>query len=169
VWRFNLICAVLVLACSGCATHAGVSASDVESVAKGDRVTLLVLGTGNQWASRKEPDLYMVVQAARPAPTEKVQTDLSECQAAVRKVWNSDRTEIDRTILVNEGPAYNPGAQVSRAAMDLLAKTYGECLQPKGYMASRPEPSSSAPPARLTHRVAQGSTVLNEVGIETGS
>ena len=115
--------------------------SDVESVAKGNRVTLLVLGTGNKWASRTEPDLYMAVQAPQPTPTDKVQTDLSECQAAVRKVWNSDRTEVERTILINEGPAYNPGARVSRAAMDLLAKTYGDCLQPKGYTASRPEPS----------------------------
>ena len=134
MWRLNLVCAVLVLACSGCAPHAGVSTSDVESLAKGDRVTLLILGTGNRWAPRTEPDLYMVVQAPHPTPTEKVQTDLSECQAAVRKVWNSDRTERDRTILVNEGPAYNPGAKVSRAAMDLLAKTYADCLQPKGYI-----------------------------------
>ena len=141
MWRSNLVYAVMVLACSGCATHAGVSTSDVESVAKGNRVTLLVLGTGNKWASRTEPDLYMVVQAPNPTPTEKVQTDLSECQAAVRKVWNSDRTETDRTILLNEGPAYNPGAQVSRATMDLLAKTYGDCLQPKGFVASRAEPN----------------------------
>jgi len=140
VWRFRLIWVVLVLACSGCATHAELSTSDVEAVAKGDRVTLLVLGTGNNWAPRAEPDLYMVVQTPRPTPTEKVQTDLSECQAAARTVWNSDRAESDRTILVNQGPAYNPGAQVSRAAIDLLAKTYGDCLQPKGYMASRPEP-----------------------------
>ena len=139
--RSNLVCAILVLACAGCATQAGVSASDVESVAKGNRVTLLVLGTGNKWASRTEPDFYMVVQAPNPTPPEKIQTDLSECQAAVRKVWNSDRTETDRTILLNEGPAYNPGAQVSRASMGLLAKTYGDCLQPKGYTTSRPEPS----------------------------
>ena len=141
MWRADLACAVLVLTCSGCATQAGVSFSDVESVAKGDRVTLLVLGTGNKWAPRTEPDLYMVVQTPHPTPTEKVQTDLSECQAAVRKVWNSDRTETERTILVNEGPAYNPGAQVSRAAMNLLAKTYGDCLQPKGYTANQPEPN----------------------------
>ena len=139
--RSDLVCAILVLACSGCATQAGVSASDVESVAKGNRVAILVLGTGNKWASRTEPDLYMVVQAPNATPTEKIQTDLSECQAAVRKVWNSDRTETDRTILLNEGPAYNPGAQVSRAAMGLLAKTYGDCLQPKGYTTSRLEPN----------------------------
>jgi hypothetical protein len=142
VWRFSLRSVVLVLAFSGCASHAGVSTSDVESVAKGNRASLLVLGTGNKWASRTEPDLYMVVEAQGPAPTEKVQTDLSECQAAVRKIWNSAATERDRTILVNEGPAYNPGAQVSKAAMDLLAKTYQECLQPKGYKTSRPDPSS---------------------------
>jgi len=118
-----------------------VSTSDVQAVAKGNRVTLLVLGTGNKWAPRTEPDLYMVVQAPHPTAPEKVQTDLSECQAAARTVWNSDRAERDRTILLNQGPAYNPGAQVSPAAMDLLAKTYGDCLQPKGYMASRPEPS----------------------------
>lgn len=140
VWRFGLIWVVLVLACSGCATQAGLSTSDVEAVAKGDRVALLVLGTGNKWAPRTEPDLYMVVQAPRPTPTEKVQTDLSECRTVARTVWNSDRAERDRTTLVNQGPAYNPGAHVSRAVMDLLAKTYGDCLQPKGYMASRPEP-----------------------------
>ena len=139
--RADLVCAVLMLACSGCASQAGVSASDVESLARGERVTVLVLGTGNQWASRTEPDLYMLVQAPRPTPTEKVRTDLSECQTAVRKIWNSDRTQTDRTILVNEGPAYNPGAQVSRAVMNLLAKTYGDCLQQKGYVASRPEPN----------------------------
>jgi hypothetical protein len=131
------IVGLMVLACSGCATQAGVSTSDVESVAKADRVTLLVLGTGNKWAPRTEPDLYMVVQAQRPTPTEKVQTDLSECQAATRAVWTSDATERDRTILANQGPAYNPGAQVSRAAMDLLARTYENCLQPKGYVTSR--------------------------------
>jgi hypothetical protein len=141
VWRFRLIWVVLVLACAGCAIQAGVSTSDVQAVAKGNRVTLLVLGTGNKWAPRTEPDLYMVVQAPHPTPNEKVQTDLSDCQSAARTVWNSDRAERDRTILVNQGPAYNPGAQVSRAAMDLLAKIYGDCLQPKGYMASRPEPS----------------------------
>jgi len=141
VWRSNLVYAVLLLACSGCATQAGVSGSDVESVAKGSRVTVLVLGTGNKWASRTEPDLYMIVQAPNPTPIEKVQTDLSECQPAVRKVWNSDRTEIERTILLNEGPAYNPGARVSRSVMDLLAKTYVDCLQPKGYTVTRPEPN----------------------------
>jgi len=141
VWRSNLVYAVLLLACSGCATQAAVSGSDVESVAKGSRVTVLVLGTGNKWASRTEPDLYMIVQAPNPTPTEKVQTDLSECQPAVRKVWNSDRTEIERTILLNEGPAYNPGARVSRSVMDLLAKTYVDCLQPKGYTVTRPEPN----------------------------
>jgi len=87
--RFHWAClgAVLafVLACSGCATEAGLSTSDVESVAKGDSVTLLVLGTGNQWAPRTEPDLYMVVQAQHPTPAEKVQTDLSECQVGARE------------------------------------------------------------------------------------
>ena len=136
VWRFGLVW-VLVLACSGCAGHAGVEASDVESVAKGDRVTLLVLGTGNKWTMRTEPDLYMVVGARQSTPTEKVQTDLSECQAAARTVWNSDAAERDRTILASQGPAYNPGAQVSKAAMELLAKTYENCLQPKGYVVNR--------------------------------
>lgn len=131
------IVGLMVLACSGCATQAGVSSADVESIAKGSRVTLLVLGTGNKWAPRTEPDLYMVVQADRPTLAEKVQTDLSACQAAARTVWNSDATERDRTILVNQGPAYNPGAQVPRTAIDLLVKTYENCLQPKGYMASR--------------------------------
>jgi len=140
VWRFGLVWVVLVLAWSGCATQAGVSSSDVESVAKGNRVTVLVLGTGNKWAPRTEPDLYMVVEAQHPTPAEKVQTDLSECQAAVRKIWNSNAAETDRTILINEGPAYNPGAQISKPVRDLLAKTYEECLQPKGYAASRPEP-----------------------------
>ena len=142
MWRFGLFWVVLVLAWSGCATQAGLSSSDVESVAKGNRVTVLVLGTGNKWDTRSEPDLYMVVQAQGPAPAEKVRTDLSECQAAVRKVWNSAATEMDRTILVNEGPAYNPGAQVSKATMNRLAKTYEECLQPKGYKTSRPDPGS---------------------------
>ena len=136
VWRFGLVW-VLVLACAGCAGHAGVDASDVESVAKGDRVTLLVLGTGNKWTMRTEPDLYMVVGARQSTPTEKVQTDLSECQAAARTVWNSDAAERDRTILASQGPAYNPGAQVSKAAMELLAKTYENCLQPKGYVVNR--------------------------------
>jgi hypothetical protein len=142
VWRFRLVrvVLVLVLACSGCATHGGVSTSDVESVAKGNRVTLLVLGTGNKWAPRTEPDLYMLVEARSPTPTEKVQIDLSECQAAARTVWSSDATERDRTILASQGPAYNPGAEVSKATMDLLAKTYENCLQPKGYTASRPVP-----------------------------
>ncbi len=140
MWRLGLVWVVLVLAWSGCATQAGVSSSDVESVAKGNRVTLLVLGTGNKWATRTEPDLYMVVETQHATPAEKVQTDLSECQAAVRKVWNSDTIERDRTILLNEGPAYNPSAQVSRSAMGVLAKTYADCLQPKGYVASRPEP-----------------------------
>ena len=141
--RFHWAClgAVLafVLACSGCATEAGLSTSDVESVAKGDSVTLLVLGTGNQWAPRTEPDLYMVVQAQHPTPAEKVQTDLSECQVGARKVWNSDRTQIDRTILLSRGPVYNPSAQVSKATMELLARTYGDCLSPKGYMVSVPD------------------------------
>jgi hypothetical protein len=145
VWGFGLVWVVVVLVWSGCATQAGVSSSDVESVAKGNRVTLLVLGTGNKWATRSEPDLYMVVEAQHPTPTEKVQTDLFECQAAVRKIWNSDATERDRTILINEGPAYNPGAQVSKAAMDLLAKTYEDCLQPKGYVASRWDPRAHSP------------------------
>ena len=136
VWRLGLVCVVLVLACSGCATHAGVSTSDVEPVARGDRVTLLVLGTGNKWAPRTEPDLYMLVEARNSTPTEKVRIDLSECQAAARTVWSSDATERDRTILAAQGPAYNPGAEVSKAAMDLLAKTYENCLQPKGYTAS---------------------------------
>ena len=136
VWRFGLVW-VLVLACSGCAGQAGVDASDVESVAKGERVTLLVLGTGNKWAPRTEPDLYVIVTTRQSTPAEKVQTDLSECQAAARTVWNSDATERDRTILASQGPAYNPGAQVSKAAMELLAKTYESCLQPKGYIVSR--------------------------------
>src|SRR5262245_38762493 len=85
VWPFRLVLVVSVLVCSGCATT-----SDVESVAKGNRVTLLVLGTGNKWAPRTEPDLYMVVAARNPTPTEKVQIDLSECQVATRTVWNSD-------------------------------------------------------------------------------
>ena len=141
MWRFRLIWVVLVLLCSGCSTsQAAVAASDVESVAKGNRVTLLVLGTGNKWAPRTEPDLYMIVAAQHPTPTEKVQTDLSECQAAARTAWNSGATERDRAILASAGPAYNPGTQVSKAAMDLLAKTYENCLQPKGYIASRPDP-----------------------------
>lgn len=139
MWPFWRVCAVLVLACSGCAT-AGVSSSDVESVAKGNRVTLLVLGTGNKWAPRTEPDLYMVVEARNPAPTEKVQIDLSECQAAARTVWSSDAAATDRTILAAQGPAYNPGAEVSKATMDLLARTYENCLQPRGYTASPPVP-----------------------------
>jgi uncharacterized protein len=138
VWRFRLVHVVLVLACSGCATHAGVSTSDVESVAKGNRVTLLILGTGNKWAPRTEPDLYMLVEARNPMPNEKVQVDLTECQAAARAVWNSSAAERDRAILAAQGPAYNPGAEVSKAAMDLLAKTYQDCLQPKGYTASPP-------------------------------
>ena len=136
---FRLVHAVLVLACSGCA-HAGVSASDVESVAKGNRVTLLILGTGNKWAPRIEPDLYMLVQSRNPLPNDKVQSDLTECQAAARAVWNSNAAETDRTILAAQGPAYNPGAEVSKATMDLLAKTYQDCLQPKGYTASPPVP-----------------------------
>ena len=138
----GLVWVVLALAWSGCASQAGVSSSDVEFVAKGERVTVLVLGTGNKWATRAEPDLYMVVEAQHPTPTEKVQTDLSECQAAVRKIWNSPAVETDRTILINEGPAYNPAAQISKAAMDRLARTYSDCLQPRGYAASRPEPRS---------------------------
>ena len=140
MWRFGLVWMTLMLACSGCATQAEVSAADVESVAKGSRVSVLVLGTGNKWSSRTEPDLYMIVEARQPAQAEKVQADLSECQAATRTVWNSSATERDRTILANQGPAYNPGAQVSKAAMDLLAKTYENCLQPRGYLASRSEP-----------------------------
>ena len=140
MWRFSLVLVVLMLACSGCATQAGVSTSDVESVAKGDRITLLVLGTGNKWATRTEPDLYMLVAARNPTPTEKVQLDLSECQAAARTVWNSDAAARDRTFLAAQGPAYNPGAEVSKATMDLLVKTYENCLQPKGYTASPPVP-----------------------------
>jgi uncharacterized protein len=139
VWPFRLVCVVLVLVCSGCAT-AGVSTSDLESVAKGNRVTLLVLGTGNKWAPRTEPDLYMLVAARNPTPPEKVQLDLSECQAAARTAWNSDAAARDRTFLAAQGPAYNPGAEVSKATMDLLAKTYETCLQPKGYTASAPVP-----------------------------
>jgi uncharacterized protein len=131
-----------MLACSGCATQAEVSAADVESVAKGSRVSVLVLGTGNKWSPRTEPDLYMIVEARQPAPPGKVQADLTECQAAARTVWNSNAAERDRTILANQGPAYNPGAQVSKAAMDLLAKTYENCLQPRGYLASRPDSKS---------------------------
>jgi len=141
VWRVGLVFVILALACSGCAGQAGVDASDVESVAKGNQITVLVLGTGNKWATRVEPDLYMVVQARQPTPIERVQADLSECQAAARTVWNSAATERDRTILASEGPAYNPGAQVSKAAMDLLAKAYENCLQPKGYKASRSDSS----------------------------
>ena len=140
VWRCRLIRAAFLLACSGCATHAGVSASDVESVAKGSRVTLLVLGTGNKWAPRTEPDLYMLVEARNPPPAEKVQIDLTECQVAARTVWSSSAAERERTILAAQGPAYNPGAEVSKAAMHLLAKTYQDCLQPKGYTASPPVP-----------------------------
>ena len=139
MWRCRLVHVVLLLACSGCA-HAGVSTSDVESVAKGNRVMLLILGTGNKWAPRTEPDLYMLVGARNPTPNEKVQIDLTECQAAARAVWNSNAAERDRTILAAQGPAYNPGAEVSKAATDLLAKTYQDCLQPKGYTASAPVP-----------------------------
>ena len=139
VWPFRLGCVVLVLVCPGCAT-AGVSTSDVESVAKGNRVTLLVLGTGNKWAPRKEPDLYMVVEARNPTPTEKVQLDLTECQAAARRVWNSEAAGRDRTMLEAQGAAYNRGFEVSKATMEVLAKTYESCLQPKGYDASPPVP-----------------------------
>jgi len=142
VLRLGLVGTIVVLACSGCATQAEVSASDVESVAKGSRVSVLVLGTGDKWSPRTEPDLNMIVEARQPAPAEKVQADLTECQAATRTVWNSNATERDRTILANQGPAYNPGAQVSKAVMDLLAKTYENCLQPRGYLASRPDPKS---------------------------
>ena len=128
------------LVCSGCAGHAGVSASDVESIARGSRATLLVLGTGNKWSARTEPDLYMVVEPRQATPADKVQTDLSECQAAARTVWSSSATERDRTMLASQGPAYNPGAQVSRTAMDLLATGYQNCLQPRGYLASSPNP-----------------------------
>ena len=103
---------VVVLACSGCA-HAGVSTSDVESVAKGNRVMLLILGTGNKWAPRTEPDLYMLVGTGNPTPNEKVKIDLTECQTAARAVWNSSAAERDRAILAAQGPAYNPGAEVS--------------------------------------------------------
>jgi hypothetical protein len=82
----------------------------------------------------------MLVQSRNPAPNEKVQVDLTECQAAARAVWTSNAAESDRTILAAQGPAYNPGAEVSGATMDLLAKTYQDCLQPKGYTASRPVP-----------------------------
>jgi len=142
VWRSGLVWTTVMLACSGCATQAEVSAADVESVAKGSRVSVLVLGTGNKWSPRTEPDLYMIVEARQPAPAGKVQADLTECQAAARTVWNSNAAERDRTILANQGPAYNPGAQVSKAAMDLLAKTYENCLQPRGYLASRPDSKS---------------------------
>jgi len=142
VWRSGLVWTTVMLACSGCATQAEVSAADVESVAKGSRVSVLVLGTGNKWSPRTEPDLYMIVEARQPAPAGKVQADLTECQAAARTVWSSNAAERDRTILANQGPAYNPGAQVSKAAMDLLAKTYENCLQPRGYLASRPDSKS---------------------------
>ena len=142
MWRSGLVWTTVMLACSGCATQAEVSAADVESVAKGSRVSVLVLGTGNKWSPRTEPDLYMIVEARQPAPAGKVQADLTECQAAARTVWNSNAAERDRTILANQGPAYNPGAQVSKAAMDLLAKTYENCLQPRGYLASRPDSKS---------------------------
>lgn len=85
----------------------------------------------------------MVVEPRQAAPADKVRTDLSECQAAVRTVWNSSATERDRTILASQGPAYNPGAQVSKTAMTLLAKSYENCLQPRGYLAisaSSPNP-----------------------------
>src|SRR5215510_14949113 len=98
VWPFRLVLVLLVLVCSGCATT-----PDAESVAKGNRVTLLVLGTGNKWAPRTEPDLYVVVAARHPTPTEKVQIDLSDCQAATRTVWNSDAAARDRTILAAQG------------------------------------------------------------------
>jgi hypothetical protein len=101
---------------------------------------LLILGTGNKWAPRTEPDLYMLVGARNPTPNEKVQIDLTECQAAARAVWNSSAAERDRAILAAQGPAYNPGAEVAKAAMDLLTKTYQDCLQPKGYTASLPVP-----------------------------
>src|SRR5262245_65828862 len=83
VWPFRLVRVVLVLVCSGCATT-GVSTSDVQSVAKGDRVTLLVLGTGNKWAPRTEPDLYILVATRNPTPTEKTQIDLDDRQAPSR-------------------------------------------------------------------------------------
>src|SRR5262245_46583555 len=139
VWRFRLVGLILALACSGCAT-AGVDASDIESVAKGEQVTLLVLGTGNKWMQRTEPDLHMVVKAQTPTPAAKVQTDLTECQTAARTVWNSAAAESDRTILASAGPAYNPGAEISRSGMELLARTYANCLQPKGYVAGPPTP-----------------------------
>ena len=82
----------------------------------------------------------MLVAARNPTPPEKVQLDLSECQAAARTAWNSDAAARDRTFLAAQGPAYNPGAEVSKATMDLLAKTYETCLQPKGYTASAPVP-----------------------------
>src|SRR5262245_50085925 len=135
--RFRLRRVVLLAVSSVWATT-GVSTADVESVAKGNRVTLLVLGTGNKWAPRTEPDLYMLVEARNPTSTEKIQIDLSECQAAARTVWNSDAAARDRTILAAQGPAYNPGAEVSKAAMHLLAKTYEDCVQAKGYTASPP-------------------------------
>ena len=143
MFRSRLVWAIFGLACSGCAGHAGVSGSDVESIAGGSRATILVLGTGNKWSARTEPDLYMVVEPRQAAPADKVRTDLSECQAAVRTVWNSSATERDRTILASQGPAYNPGAQVSKTAMTLLAKSYENCLQPRGYLAisaSSPNP-----------------------------
>jgi hypothetical protein len=139
VWPFRLVRVVLVLVCSGCAT-AGLSTSEVEAIAQGNRVTLLIMGTGNKWAPRREPDLYMLVAARNPTPSEKVQIDLSECQGAARTVWTSDAAATDRTILAAQGPAYNPGAEVSKATMELLTKTYESCLQPKGYTASPPVP-----------------------------
>jgi hypothetical protein len=139
VFRSRLVWVIFGLACSGCAGHAGVSAADVESIARGSRATVLVLGTGNKWSARTEPDLYMVVEPRRATPADKVQTDLSECQAAARTVWSSSATERDRTLLASEGPAYNPGAQISKTAMALLAKSYEDCLQPRGYLAGRPD------------------------------
>ena len=135
--RSGLVWMILGLACSGCAGHAGVSASDVESIARGSRAIVLVLGTGNKWSPRTEPDLYVVVEPRQATPADKVHTDLSECQAAARTVWNSSATERDRTLLASQGPAYNPGAQISKAAMDLLASSYANCLQPRGYFAGR--------------------------------
>jgi len=62
-------------------------------------------------------------------------------RSVARTVWSSDATERDRTILALQGPAYNPGAEVSKTAMDLLAKTYENCLQPKRYSVAAPYPS----------------------------
>jgi hypothetical protein len=83
----------------------------------------------------------MVVEPRQATPADKVQTDLTECQTAARTVWSSSATERDRTILASQGPAYNPGAKVSKTAMTLLANSYENCLQPRGYLVSRADAS----------------------------